>query len=656
MEHEREKACACHAHEHEQHHHDHGESCGCAHSHEHGHEHAHAHGEGDVQKQIIRIVLSAALLLVAHLLPVQGVWKFIAFFVPYVLAGYDVLWEAVQNIFHGEFFDEGFLMGLATVGALCIGEYPEAAFVMIFFQVGELFEMIAVGRSRRSIESLMDIRPDYANVEKDGQIFQVSPDTVEIGDIFVVKPGEKIPLDGKIVDGTSSLNMVALTGESAPRDVASGMEVISGCVNLTGVLRVRASKRYADSTAAKILELVQSSASNKAKSEGFIRKFAHWYTPAVVLLALALAVIPPLFTHQWSFWVHKALTLLVISCPCALVVSVPLSFFAGIGAASRCGILVKGGNYLEALTHTKTVVFDKTGTLTRGTFTVTVVHPNACSKERLLEMAAAAEHYSDHPISVCIRDAYGQTIAEERIEALKELAGHGVRTKIDGHDVLVGNERLMDANGITRPNCPHDGTIVHVASDGEYLGHIVIDDVVKPDSADAICALRKLGVTKTVMLTGDQKSVGARVGRELGLDEVHAELLPADKVTCVESLLAQQKEGTLLFVGDGMNDAPVLSRADVGVAMGALGSDAAIEAADVVLMDDQPSKLALAIRIARRTRGIVWQNIIFSLAVKFAVMALTIAGVTGMGPAIFADVGVLVLAVLNATRAMRVKR
>lgn len=645
-----------HEHDH-QHEHEHG--CACAHEHDgcacgHSHAHDHAHGS-DIKKQIIRIALSAALLLAAYLLPVAGVWRFIAFFVPYFLAGYDVLWEAVKNILHGEFFDEGFLMGLATVGALCIGEYPEAAFVMIFFQIGELFEMIAVGRSRRSIESLMDIRPDYANVEKDGQIVQVSPQTLAVGDIFVVKPGEKIPLDGVIVEGTSSLNTVALTGEPAPRDVAPDAAVLSGCVNLTGVLRVRASKCYADSTAAKILELVQNSASNKAKSEGFIRKFARWYTPAVVLLALALAVIPPIFTHEWSFWVHKALTLLVISCPCALVVSVPLSFFAGIGAASRCGILVKGGNYLETLTEAKTVVFDKTGTLTRGTFTVTAVHPSTCSERQLLEIAAAAEHYSDHPISVCIRDAYGLTISEERIEELKELAGHGVRARIDGHDVLVGNERLMRANAIAIAHCPHDGTVVHVAASGEYLGHIVIDDVVKPDSADAIGDLRKLGVTKTVMLTGDQRSVGERVGKELGLDEVHAELLPADKVACVEKLLLEQKDGALLFVGDGMNDAPVLSRADVGVAMGALGSDAAIEAADVVLMDDQPSKLALAIRIARRTRGIVWQNIIFSLAVKFAVMALTIAGVTGMGPAIFADVGVLVIAVLNATRAMRIK-
>ncbi|MGM9557755.1 MAG: heavy metal translocating P-type ATPase [Oscillospiraceae bacterium] len=605
---------------------------------------------------MIRLAVSAVLLAAAWLSPLAGIWRLLAFLVPYLIAGYTVLWQAAKNILHGEIFDEGFLMAIATIGALFIGEYPEAVFVMIFFQVGELFEALAVGRSRRSIEALMDIRPDYANLEKDGETRQVSPEEVGIGEIIVVKPGEKIPLDGVVESGSSSLNTMALTGEPAPRDAAPGDSVISGCVNLTGVLRVRVEKRYAESTVAKILELVENSAENKARSESFIRKFARWYTPAVVIAAVLLAVVPSVITGQWSFWVYKALTLLVISCPCALVVSVPLAFFGGIGGASRCGILVKGGNYLEALADAKTVVFDKTGTLTRGSFFVTTIHPTACSEEELLELAAAAERYSDHPISLSIREAYGKSIDKARVQELKELAGHGVSAKIDGRAVLVGNERLMQANGVDVAKCTHEGTMVHVAADGQYLGHIVIDDAVKPDSADAILALRRLGVTKTVMLTGDQKSVAERVGRELGLDEVRAELLPGDKVGCVEELLVQKANGTLLFVGDGMNDAPVLSRADVGVAMGALGSDAAIEAADVVLMDDQPSKLALAIRIGRRTRSIARQNIVFALAVKLAFMVLTVLGVTNMGPAVFADVGVMVLAVLNSTRAMRIRQ
>ena len=641
-EHEREKehGCRC-GHERE-----HGCSCGC------GHE----HGEENEKVQVIRLAVSAVLLAAAWLSPLVGIWRLLAFLVPYLIAGYTVLWQAAKNILHGEIFDEGFLMAIATIGAFCIGEYPEAVFVMIFFQVGELFEALAVGRSRRSIEALMDIRPDYANLEKDGETRQVSPEEVGIGEIIVVKPGEKIPLDGVVESGSSSLNTMALTGEPAPRDVAPGDSVISGCVNLTGVLRVRVEKRYAESTVAKILELVENSAENKARSESFIRKFARWYTPAVVIAAVLLAVVPSVITGQWSFWVYKALTLLVISCPCALVVSVPLAFFGGIGGASRCGILVKGGNYLEALADAKTVVFDKTGTLTRGSFFVTTIHPTACSEEELLELAAAAERYSDHPISLSIREAYGKSIDEARVQELKELAGHGVSAKIDGRAVLVGNERLMQANGVDVAKCTHEGTMVHAAADGQYLGHIVIDDAVKPDSADAILALRRLGVTKTVMLTGDQKSVAERVGRELGLDEVRAELLPGDKVGCVEELLVQKANGTLLFVGDGMNDAPVLSRADVGVAMGALGSDAAIEAADVVLMDDQPSKLALAIRIGRRTRSIARQNIVFALAVKLVFMVLTVLGVTNMGPAVFADVGVMVLAVLNSTRAMRIRQ
>ncbi len=671
-EHEHEHAHCCehehgheHAHEHEHEHghaHEHAHAHCCEHEHEHRHEHGcscgcgHDHGEAGTKAQVIKLVVSAVLLVAAYLLPLEGVWRLAAFLLPYLIVGYEVLWEAASNIIHGEVFDEAFLMALATIGAFCIGEYPEAVFVMIFFQVGELFEGIAVGRSRRSIEKLMDIRPDYANLEKDGEMRQVSPEEVEIGDIIVVKPGEKVPLDGVVESGSSSLNTMALTGESAPRDVQAGDGVISGCVNLTGVLRVRVQKRYAESTVAKILELVENSADNKAKSESFIRKFARWYTPAVVILALALALVPSIITGQWSFWVYKALTLLVISCPCALVVSVPLTFFGGIGGASRCGVLVKGGNYLEALADAKTVVFDKTGTLTRGKFFVTTVHPTGCSEAELLELAAAAEQYSDHPISISIREAYGKRLDESRIQQLQEVAGHGVSAKIDGRAVLAGNERLMRENGIELPECVHEGTMVHVAADGQYLGHIVIDDAVKPDSAEAISALRALGVQKTVMLTGDQKAVAERVGRDLAIDEVHAELLPADKVACVERLLAQKTDGTLLFVGDGMNDAPVLSRADVGVAMGALGSDAAIEAADVVLMDDQPSKLALAIRAGRRTRRIARENIVFALVVKLAVMVLTVLDVTSMAPAIFADVGVMVLAVLNATRAMHIKQ
>ena len=656
MEHEHKKhaeGCCCeHEREHEKEH-----GCCCEHEREHGCSCCgHEHGEENEKVQVIRLAVSAVLLAAAWLSPLAGIWRLLAFLVPYLIAGYTVLWQAAKNILHGEIFDEGFLMAIATIGAFFIGEYPEAVFVMIFFQVGELFEALAVGRSRRSIEALMDIRPDYANLEKDGETRRVSPEEVGIGEIIVVKPGEKIPLDGVVESGGSSLNTMALTGEPAPRDVAPGDSVISGCVNLTGVLRVRVEKRYAESTVAKILELVENSAENKARSESFIRKFARWYTPAVVIAAVLLAVVPSVITGQWSFWVYKALTLLVISCPCALVVSVPLAFFGGIGGASRCGILVKGGNYLEALADAKTVVFDKTGTLTRGSFFVTTIHPTACSEEELLELAAAAERYSDHPISLSIREAYGKSIDEARVQELKELAGHGVSAKIDGRAVLVGNERLMQANGVDVAKCTHEGTMVHVAADGQYLGHIVIDDAVKPDSADAILALRRLGVTKTVMLTGDQKSVAERVGRELGLDEVRAELLPGDKVGCVEELLVKKANGTLLFVGDGMNDAPVLSRADVGVAMGALGSDAAIEAADVVLMDDQPSKLALAIRIGRRTRSIARQNIVFALAVKLAFMVLTVLGVTNMGPAVFADVGVMVLAVLNSTRAMRIRQ
>jgi Cd2+/Zn2+-exporting ATPase len=604
-----------------------------------------------------RILLSAALLLAAWLLPTAGWVRLVSFLVPYAVAGYDVVWEAVEKIFHGELFEEDFLMALATIGAFAIGEYPEAVFVMVFFQVGELFEDMAVDKSRRSIEELMDIRPDSANLERGGQLLQVSPQEVHPGDIFVVKPGEKVPLDGTVVSGASSLNTMALTGESMPRDVAEGDAVISGCVSLTGVLRVRADKEFGESTVSKILKLVEDSAASKAKSESFITKFAHWYTPAVVLAAVILGLVPPLFVGNWAGWINRALIFLVISCPCALVISVPLTFFGGIGGASRRGILVKGGSYLEALSNAQIVVFDKTGTLTKGSFFVTTVHPMQCPEAELLELAAMAEAYSNHPISLSIREAYGKPIDEARVSDLQELAGHGVSAVIDGRRVLVGNERLMQESGVTVAKCTHDGTMIHVAADGVYLGHIVISDEPKEDAADAIRLLREQGVQKTVMLTGDRESVARSVAAKLGVDEVHAELLPEDKVAAVEELLKQTTgQGRLLFVGDGVNDAPVLSRADIGVAMGALGSDAAIEAADVVLMDDKPSKIPLAIRISRRTRRIANQNIAFALAVKLLVLVLGACGAATMWEAVFADVGVAVLAILNASRAMRLPR
>ena len=604
-----------------------------------------------------RILLSAALLLAAWLLPTAGWVRLVSFLVPYAVAGYDVVWEAAEKIFHGELFEEDFLMALATIGAFAIGEYPEAVFVMVFFQVGELFEDMAVDKSRRSIEELMDIRPDSANLERGGQLLQVSPQEVHPGDIFVVKPGEKVPLDGTVVSGASSLNTMALTGESMPRDVAEGDAVISGCVSLTGVLRVRADKEFGESTVSKILKLVEDSAASKAKSESFITKFAHWYTPAVVLAAVILGLVPPLFVGNWAGWINRALIFLVISCPCALVISVPLTFFGGIGGASRRGILVKGGNYLEELSNAQIVVFDKTGTLTKGSFFVTTVHPMQCPEAELLELAAMAEAYSNHPISLSIREAYGKPIDEARVSDLQELAGHGVSAVIDGRRVLVGNERLMQESGVTVAKCTHDGTMIHVAADGVYLGHIVISDEPKEDAADAIRLLREQGVQKTVMLTGDRESVARSVAAKLGVDEVHAELLPEDKVAAVEELLKQTTgQGRLLFVGDGVNDAPVLSRADIGVAMGALGSDAAIEAADVVLMDDKPSKIPLAIRISRRTRRIANQNIAFALAVKLLVLVLGACGAATMWEAVFADVGVAVLAILNASRAMRLPR
>ena len=609
------------------------------------------------KKMLVRILAAALLLVAAYLIPVKGWARLAVFLVPYVVIGWDVLWKAVRNISHGQIFDENFLMALATVGAFFTGEYPEAAAVMLFYQIGELFQGYAVGKSRASIASLMDIRPDYANLEKDGKTERVDPDTVCIGDTIVVKPGEKIPLDGVILEGTSLINTSALTGESVPREAYPGADVISGCINQSGLLRIRVTKEFGESTVAKILELVENSSAKKAKAENFITKFARWYTPIVVIAAVLLATIPPLILQGgWSEWIHRALIFLVISCPCALVISVPLSFFGGIGGASRDGILVKGGNYLERLAHTSVVVFDKTGTLTRGVFNVTAIHPERISSARLLELAALAESYSDHPISRSIRDAYNQEPDLSRVSDAQELPGRGVRVQIDGSTVCVGNSKLMEEIGVQWHPCHRVGTTVHIAVDDLYAGHIVISDEVKPDAAQAISALRKQGVSKTVMLTGDAKAVGESVGRELGLDEVHTELLPAGKVDCVEKLLKEKpSQETLVFVGDGINDAPVLSRADIGIAMGAIGSDAAIEAADIVLMDDKPSKIADAIGIARKTLRIVRQNIVFALAVKCIVLLLGAFGLANLWEAVFADVGVSVIAILNAMRAVKNK-
>ena len=597
---------------------------------------------------------AAVLLIVATQLPVEGWLRLVAFLVPYLIVGGGVLWKAARNIARGQIFDENFLMALATVGALVIGEYPEAVFVMLFYEVGELFEHVAVGKSRKSITALMDIRPDYANVERDGELVQVDPEEVPAGSWIVVKPGEKVPLDGVVEEGVSSLNTMNLTGESLPRDVGPGDQVISGCINLSGLLRVRTTKEFGESTVAKILDLVENSAASKSQSEAFITRFARWYTPVVVIGAVLLAVIPPLFMGQWSRWIHQALVFLVISCPCALVLSVPLSFFGGIGGASRCGILVKGANYLEALGKTEIVVFDKTGTLTKGTFQVTAVRPAVGSEEELLELAALAESYSDHPISHSLRRAYGAHPDQERVAQVEEISGHGIRAVVDGRTVLAGNGRLMEQAQISVPPCNEIGTIVHVAADGTYLGYIVISDEVKEDSAAAVADLKARGI-RTVMLTGDRREVGEAVAKRLGVDEVHTELLPGDKVTQVEELLKKTSpKGKLAFVGDGINDAPVLSRADIGIAMGALGADAAIEAADVVLMDDKPSKLAKAMAISQRTNRIVTQNITFALAVKAVVLILGIIGQANLWEAAFADVGVLVIAICNAMRALRV--
>ena len=604
---------------------------------------------------LVRIILSGVLLVTAYLLPLEHWWKLAAFLVPYLLIGWDVLWKAVRNIAHGQIFDENFLMSIATIGAFVLGEYPEGVFVMLFYQVGELFQSYAVGKSRRSITQLMDICPDYANVRRDGELVQVEPDEVHIDDVIIVKPGEKIPLDGIVTSGTSSLNTAALTGESLPRTVCQGDEVISGCVNMEGLLEIKVTKEFGQSTVSKILELVENSSAKKARTENFITKFAKYYTPCVVLGAVLLAILPPLLLGlSWSEWIERALIFLVISCPCALVISVPLSFFGGIGGASRQGVLVKGGNYLEALSKAETVVFDKTGTLTKGVFDVTAIYPVNCDEKELIEYAALAESYSDHPIARSVKDAYGKPIPQERISDVKELAGRGVSALIDGKQVFAGNDKLMKEAGVEYRE-ETNGTAVHVAVDGKYMGHLLISDRIKEDSAKAIQDLKSAGIKNTVMLTGDEKAAGEAVANALKLDKVYTKLLPAEKVERVETLLAEKSGGTLVFVGDGINDAPVLSRADVGIAMGAMGSDAAIEAADIVLMDDKPSKIAAALKISRKTMRIVWQNIIFALAVKLAVMVLGALGVANMWEAVFADVGVCVLAVLNSMRTMSTK-
>ena len=613
---------------------------------------------------LLRICLAAALLIALHFVPVDGWLRFALYLIPYLTVGAGVLQRAVQGIANRQPFDENLLMAVATVGAMVLGEYPEGVAVMLFYQIGELFEDYAVGKSRRNISDLMDIRPDYANLETPDGLQKVEPEAVAVGSVIVVKPGERVPLDGTVLEGTSALNMAALTGESVPRDVAAGDAVISGSVNLTGVLRLRADKAYGESTVARILELVENSSLKKAKTEKFITKFARYYTPAVCLSALALAILPPVvrllmgMNAAWGDWVYRALTFLVISCPCALVISIPLSFFGGIGGASSRGILIKGASYLEILSKTDRVVFDKTGTLTRGTFEVTDVRPESgVSAPELLQLAAAAERFSDHPVSLSLQKAAGELPETLAATDARELAGHGVIATVGGAQVAVGNEKLMRQLGIAAPACADAGTVVHVAHDGQYAGHIVIADRPKPGAAKAVAALKSCGVSRVVMLTGDRAQAADAVARELGIDEVCSELLPADKVTQVERLLAEGGQGRYLaFVGDGINDAPVLARADLGVAMGAIGSDAAIEAADIVLMDDDPEKLALAMRLARKTMQIVWQNIVFALAVKAVCLLLGALGIAGMWLAIFADVGVMVLCVLNATRALSAKR
>ena len=619
------------------------------------------------KKMLTRIIICAVMLVALQFLPITGIPRFALYLAAYLVIGYDILKKAGKGILNGRVFDENFLMAIATIGAFALaiyeksGDYNEAIAVMLFYQIGELFQSYAVGKSRKNISALMDIRPDYANIEVDGKLEKVDPDEVSVGSIIVVQPGEKVPLDGVIIDGTSTLNTSALTGESLPRDAKTGDEIISGCINMTGVLKIRTTKEFGESTVSKILELVENSSSRKSRSEDFIAKFARIYTPAVCYSALALAVLPPVvrlvmgLTSEWEQWLYRALTFLVTSCPCALVVSIPLSFFAGIGGASKEGVLIKGSNYLETLSQVKTVVFDKTGTLTKGVFEVSAVHHSPLEQEKLLEYAALAECASSHPISKSLQKAYGKEIDRSRVTDIEEVSGRGILAKVDGVSVAAGNHKLMEQLGIDFIDCHSPGTIIHMAVDGKYAGHIVISDVVKPNSKKAIEQLHRAGVTKTVMLTGDAKKVADSVAKELGVDEVYSDLLPADKVEKVEALLSQQSgKAKLAFVGDGINDAPVLSRADIGIAMGAMGSDAAIEAADIVLMDDEPLQIAKAIKISRKCIGIVYQNIVFALMVKFACLALVALGAANMWAAIFADVGVMVLAVLNAIRALRV--
>ena len=621
------------------------------------------------KKMLARILIAAALLIGFHFLPFTGYVRFLFYLIPYLVIGYDILIKAFKGIKNRQPFDESLLMAVATIGAIAIalhgdGDYTEAIAVMLFYQVGEWFQSYAVGKSRRNISDLMDIRPDYANIEQDGKLEQVDPDEVEIGSVIVVQPGEKVPIDGIVMEGSSTLNTSALTGESLPRDAKEGDEIISGCINMTGVLKIRTTKEFGESTVSKILDLVENASSRKSRSEEFITKFARIYTPAVVYSAIALAVLPPLVrmlgmgvSADWGTWIYRALTFLVISCPCALVISIPLSFFAGIGGASNAGVLVKGSNYLETLSRTKYVVFDKTGTLTQGVFEVNEVHHNEMDREKLLEYAALAESASSHPISRSLQRAYGKEIDRSRVTDIREISGNGVTAMVDGIQVAAGNSKLMDKLGVKWIDCHQTGTIIHMAVDGKYAGHIVISDIEKPHAKEAVRALRSAGVEKTVMLTGDSWKVAEHVAADLGIDEVHAELLPADKVEKVEELIEKRPEkGKLAFVGDGINDAPVLSRADIGIAMGAMGSDAAIEAADIVLMDDDPLKIAKAIRISRKCLRIVYENIWFAIGIKLICLVLGAAGIANMWLAIFADVGVMIIAVLNAIRALFVKK
>ncbi len=616
------------------------------------------------KKVLVRIIIAAVLVIALQFIPVKGYVRFGLYMIPYLVIGYDILKKAGKGILNRQIFDENFLMAVATIGAIALGDYKEGTAVMLFYQIGELFQSYAVGKSRRNISDLMDIRPDYANVEKDGELEQVDPDEIEIGTVIVVQPGEKVPIDGVVVEGTSSLNTSALTGESVPREVSVDDEIISGCINMTGLLKIRTTKGFGESTVSKILELVENASSRKSRSENFISKFAKVYTPAVCYGALALAILPPIvrmvfmgLAPEWGDWVYRALTFLVISCPCALVISIPLSFFAGIGGASREGVLVKGSSFLETLSQTKIVVFDKTGTMTKGVFEVNGIHHSPYKDEELLEYAALAESYSTHPISKSLQRAYGKPIDKNRVSDVEEIGGHGLTAKVDGKVVAAGNAKLMKKLGIEYHDCSHVGTIVHVAIDGKYAGHILISDVIKEHAAEAIAALKKSGIEKTVMLTGDAKNVADHVAAQLGIDEVCSELLPGDKVEKVEELLTKKSEkDKLAFVGDGINDAPVLSRADIGIAMGALGSDAAIEAADIVLMDDDPLKISKAIRISRKCLRIVYENIYFAIGIKVICLVLGALGIANMWFAIFADVGVMILAVLNAIRTLFVKK